>query len=73
MKVKEFKTKDNDVYYISENSNYTIRREFTGASPNGNPFNGKWVLRINCNYIDASIYRFDLFEQYNIKVIEDES
>lgn len=40
--------------------NITLRREH-GNSPNGNPFNGRWVARLDDgSYVDHDKYRNDL-------------
>ena len=49
-----------------DDSAVTMMRERTGESPNGNPFNGRWVLRVDGEYIDHDQYRSDLAERYNI-------
>ena len=38
-----------------------VEREYDGTSPNGNPFNGRWVARTDDGaYIDHDQYRNDL-------------
>ena len=48
-------------YYACSDGSFTMRREETGVSPNGNEFGGAWVLRnANDEYVDHSRYRRDL-------------
>ena len=49
----------------ADDSAVTLMREH-GKSPNGNPFGGRWVLRVDGVYIDHDQYRTDLAERYNI-------
>lgn len=46
----------------------TVAREYATLSPNGNLFNGHWVLRdATGKYLDHDQYRSDLAERQNIK------
>jgi hypothetical protein len=40
----------------------TMQREY-GATPNGNPLGGKWVLRVAGDFVDYDQYRTDLAER----------
>jgi hypothetical protein len=47
----------------------TLRRE-EGLSPNGNPLNNCWVLRVDGEFIDFDQYRFDLAARRNLILME---
>lgn len=52
--------------YQADNG-YTMRREH-GLTPNGNPLNGRWVLRdADGKFIDFDQYRHDLIEHNNFR------
>lgn len=45
-------------------SGFEMKREHGTASPNGNPINGRWVLRDPAgNFVDFDQYRHDLIER----------
>lgn len=53
--------------YKAENG-YTMRREYTGLTPNGNPMSGRWVLRNAAGeLVDFHQYRHDLLEHNNFR------
>ena len=52
-------------HYCTDDCSHSIKREY-GATPNGNPLNGRWVLRINNVLVDFDKYRNDLVERYNL-------
>lgn len=47
---------------------YVMRRE-EGETPNGNPVNGRWVLRTpDLEWVDVDRYRHDLCSRYNLQI-----
>ena len=48
-----------------DDSVVTLMRE-EGETPNGNQFAGRWVLRIDGEYIDHDQYRYDLAAAHNL-------
>lgn len=64
----------NNTKALAENyfgDGFSMRRE-KGKSPNGIPFNNKWVLRDNKGkYIDHEQYRNDLAKRNGIKLVRD--
>ena len=56
--------------YVGEG--FSMRRDKKGKTPNGNPFNNRWVLR-DCSgkYIDHDQSRNDLAERNEIKLVRD--
>jgi len=63
------KSYDGAESYACPDGSFTMRRE-VGMSPNGNEFNGGWVLRnANGEYVDHSRYRVDLAERHNIHIV----
>lgn len=52
--------------YRSKDGVWEMRRDFDGTSPNGNAFNGRWVLTRSGEYVDYDQYRYDLAERYNL-------
>jgi hypothetical protein len=50
---------------IYRNSRYVVSREF-GIAPNGNRFNGMWVVRDikTGEYVEHSAHRHDMLEKY---------
>lgn len=53
--------------YISDDG-WEMKREY-GLTPNGNPMNGRWVLRDSSGQlIDFDQYRNDLVEHYHLRL-----
>ena len=44
-----------------------LKRE-EGKTPNGNPMNNRWVLRVNGELIDFDRYRSDIAERHNLRL-----
>lgn len=63
MSRKRFVENSEEVY---RNGIYIVTREY-GKSPNGNPFNGSWVVRVEGTgeYVEHSRYRHDLLDKYS--------
>ena len=60
-----------DDEYQGENGT-TLKREY-GKTPNGNPLNGRWVLRnSNGKWIDFDQYRNDLACNYRLNLLEND-
>ena len=59
--------KDGVERYENITHNMTLEREY-GKTPNGNPMNGKWVLRRNGEMIDFNQYRNDIAEHWNLEL-----
>lgn len=58
---------DDDIKY-EFNNGWTLTREY-GKSPNGNNYNGQWVLRDSDNkYVYHDRYRNDIAEMFNINL-----
>ena len=58
---------DENKRWVSEDY-WTMTREY-GHTPNGNPINGRWVLRDNNGtWIDFDKYSNDLAERNNLKL-----
>ncbi len=55
-------------YYVSEDGSVVMKRDYDGASPSGNYFNGRWVLRRNGDYIDHDKYRYDLATRHGFEL-----
>lgn len=52
---------------FTSGSGYSARREH-GLTPNGNPVNGRWVLRdAKGAWVDFDKYRHDLWERNGLK------
>lgn len=66
MKIALFETRD-DERYESRDGVMVIAREY-GETPNGNPLNGRWVLRRNGEFVDFDKYRNDLAEHNNLEL-----
>ena len=50
------------------NDGYVMQREY-GKTPNGNPLNGRWVLRnASGDMVDFDRYQNDLAEHYNLRL-----
>ena len=59
---------DENKRYASED-HWTMTREY-GETPNGNPINGRWVLRDHRGWwVDFDKYSNDLAERNNLKLI----
>lgn len=58
------------VNQLYRSANFQAAREYDGHTPNGNRFNGRWVLRSlpDGNYIDFDQYRSDLVERHNLEL-----
>lgn len=55
---------------VYEGFGHVIAREYHTETPNGNPMNGRWVLRdADGTLIDFDKYRSDLAERNNIQLI----
>ena len=52
-------------------SGITLKREYSGSTPNGNKLDGQWVLR-DCTeeFITFGTYREDIAEHYNLTLID---
>ncbi len=57
----------NNARYESADGTIVVAREYSGLTPNGNAFNGRWVLRENGNFVDVDKYRNDLFERNELE------
>lgn len=45
-------------------SGFEMRREYGSKTPNGNPINGRWVLRDpSGNFVDVDQYRHDVISR----------
>jgi hypothetical protein len=66
--VKLFVERKDDELYVGPDG-WMFGREWVQKSPNGNPFNGVWVLRDGAgNYVDHDQYRNDLAERNGFKM-----
>jgi hypothetical protein len=56
---------ENFGYLVADGA--TIKREHVGETPNGNPMDGRWVLRaVAGTFVDFDRYRHDLMERNGI-------
>lgn len=51
--------------YESEDKHITLARE-EGETPNGNPIGGRWVLRVDGEFIDFDQFRYDIGQRHNL-------
>jgi len=59
---------DNDNHEYYQGDSHIMKREF-GKTPNGNEFDGKWVLRdMEGNFIGHDRYRNDLAERHDLSL-----
>lgn len=67
MKTKLIEVNPNESY---EGTVYTLQREHTGETPNGNPLSGHWVLRNKVgDFLDVDAYRNDIAERHNLELV----
>ena len=63
--IKMIKTSEDN--YVEHNGEHTMQREY-GDSPNGNPLQGKWVLRKAGKWIDFGADRFALANRNDLNL-----
>jgi len=57
-----------DTEWRAPDGEYVMRRE-NGLTPNGNPLNGRWVLRdAGGAFLDFDRYSNDLAERHNLRL-----
>lgn len=66
MAIKLFETVKDEAY---EGGAFTLKREYEGLTPNGNPFGGRWVLRSAGALMCFDSYRNDIAEWYDLELI----
>ena len=69
IKLFEYQEGTRDEHYLSEDGVWKMYRGYEGESPNGNAFNGRWVLTKNGKYVDYDQYRYDLASRYDLELL----